>query len=290
MTGILASVAAGLLSLTGTSALAEDTANIHQVSAEVCQTCHQDIYKQWKGSMHAQSTALTDPLHGAFYQQEAGSPTEEGVLHKKSGKYPVCLSCHAPNAAIDKTTKLDAKPAYAEGVNCVACHTLKSYKGIKDAEGKQQLGLKAYEVAGTLQGPAGFPQGPGQADRRVRSLRRGRRRRCRRLQEAQSPPGRGGGIRGQADPGHAHGVQPVPNEVLRRLHGLPRPARQPPRRTPLPDRQRVPGQRQQRQLPVLPHAHVRRPRRTMPWAAATTRRCSSAPPCSTSPPPRPTAR
>jgi hypothetical protein len=81
------------------------------------------------------------------------------MLHKKSGKYPVCLSCHAPNAAKDKTTKLDAKPAYAEGVNCVACHTLKTYKGITDAEGKQQLGLKAYEVVGTLQGPSGFAQG-----------------------------------------------------------------------------------------------------------------------------------
>jgi hypothetical protein len=145
--------------VTATAVTAEDAGNIHHVSAEVCKTCHQEIYKQWKDSMHSKSTALTDPLHGAFYQQEAGSPTEEGVLHKKSGKYPVCLSCHAPNAAIDKTTKLDAQPAYAEGVNCVACHTLKTYKGIKDAEGKQQLGLKAYEVAATLQGPAGFQQG-----------------------------------------------------------------------------------------------------------------------------------
>jgi hypothetical protein len=156
---VLVYATAGLLALAGTSVMAEDTANIHHVSAEVCKTCHQDIYKQWKESMHSQSTALADPIHGAFYQMEAGSPTEEGVLHKKSGKYPVCLSCHAPNAAIDKTTKLDAKPAYSEGVNCVACHTLKSYKGIKDAEGKQQLGLKAYEVAATLQGPAGFPRG-----------------------------------------------------------------------------------------------------------------------------------
>jgi hypothetical protein len=145
--------------VTAAAATAEDAGNIHHVSAEVCNTCHQEIYKQWKDSMHANSTALTDPLHGAFYQQEAGSPKEEGVLHKKSGKYPVCLSCHAPNAAIDKTTKLDAKPAYSEGVNCVACHTLKTYKGVKDAEGKQQLGLKAYEVAATLQGPVGFPQG-----------------------------------------------------------------------------------------------------------------------------------
>ena len=138
--------------------LAADTANIHEVSAEVCKTCHQEVYKQWKESMHAQSTALTDPLHGAFYQQEAGSPTEEGVF-QKSGKYPPCMACHAPNAALAKTTKLDAKPAYSEGVNCVACHTLKSYKGIKDAEGKQQLGVKSYEVAPVLQGPAGFPRG-----------------------------------------------------------------------------------------------------------------------------------
>jgi hypothetical protein len=153
------SAALGLSGIVSTIAGAEEAGSIHQVSAEVCKTCHVEIYKQWKDSMHAQSTALTDPLHGAFYQMEAGSPTEEGVLHKKSGKYPVCLSCHAPNAAIDKTTKLDAKPAYAEGVNCVACHTLKTYKGIKDAEGKQQLGLKAYEVAAVLQGPAGFPRG-----------------------------------------------------------------------------------------------------------------------------------
>lgn len=140
-------------------ASAEEVGNIHQISAEVCKTCHQEVYKQWAESMHSRSTALKDPLHGAFYQMEAGSPTEEGVLHKKSGQYPVCLSCHAPNAAIDKTTKLDARPAYAEGVNCVACHTLKTYKGIKTPDGKQQLGLSAYEVAKNLQGPAGFPRG-----------------------------------------------------------------------------------------------------------------------------------
>ncbi|MCU7882829.1 MAG: cytochrome c family protein, partial [Candidatus Thiodiazotropha sp. (ex Lucinoma annulata)] len=84
---------------------------IHQISSEVCQNCHKEIYKQWKGSMHAQSTALKDPIHGTFYKKVVGSPTEEGVKHKASGKYPICLQCHAPNAAVDKTTKLDAKPA-----------------------------------------------------------------------------------------------------------------------------------------------------------------------------------
>jgi hypothetical protein len=132
---------------------------IHQVSAEVCKNCHQEIYKQWSGSMHAQSTAMTDPLHAVFYQSEVGSPTEEGQLHKASGKYPVCLACHAPNAARDKTTKLDAKPAYSEGVNCVACHTLASYKGINDEGGKLRLGINAYVLADQIQAPTGLNQG-----------------------------------------------------------------------------------------------------------------------------------
>jgi nitrate/TMAO reductase-like tetraheme cytochrome c subunit len=132
---------------------------IHQLSAEVCKGCHQEIYRQWQGSMHAQSTALADPIHGAFYRQEVGDPKAEGQLHKQSKTFPVCLSCHAPNAARDKTTKLDAKPAYSEGVNCMVCHTLAGYKGIKGEGGKLRLGLAAYETSDRLQGPTGFPRG-----------------------------------------------------------------------------------------------------------------------------------
>jgi hypothetical protein len=152
---------AGLLALTSlpSAAVAAESQAIHHVSSEVCASCHQEIYKQWKGSMHAQSTALKDPIHGTFYQMVVGSPTEEGVLHKASGKFPVCLQCHAPNAALDKTTKLDAMAAYSEGVNCVACHTLKSFKGVRGEGEKLSLGLKAYEVADTLQAPAGINDG-----------------------------------------------------------------------------------------------------------------------------------
>ena len=128
--------------------------SIHHLSSDVCKSCHKDIYKQWKGSMHANSTALKDPIHGAFYGMVVGDPTKEGVKHKASGKFPVCLQCHAPNAAKDKITKLDAKPAYSEGVNCVACHTLKNFKGVDGPDGKMRLGLKAYEVADKIQGPA----------------------------------------------------------------------------------------------------------------------------------------
>lgn len=145
-----------LIMLTGPGALFSVQAgedSIHHISAEVCKACHKEVYKQWKGSMHANSTALKDPIHGTFYKKVVGDPTKEGVLHKASKKYPVCLQCHAPNAAKDKTTKLDAKPAYSEGVNCIACHTLKSYKGIQAPNGKLQLGLKAYVYADKVQAP-----------------------------------------------------------------------------------------------------------------------------------------
>jgi len=146
-----------LCALSASLALASEP--IHQVSSEVCKNCHQEIYKQWSGSMHAQSSAMKDPIHAAFYQSEVGSPTEEGQVAKANKKYPVCLGCHAPNAARDKTTKLDAKPAYSEGVNCVACHTLANYKGINDEGGKLRLGISAYDLSDKIQAPTGLNLG-----------------------------------------------------------------------------------------------------------------------------------
>jgi len=131
---------------------------LHHVSASVCQSCHEDIYRQWSGSMHAKSTALRDPIHELLYRQEVGDPRAEGQLHQRSQRYPVCLQCHAPNAAKDQVTKLDAKDAYAEGVNCVACHQISGYKGVRRAEGGLRLGIMAYDTSGdTLQGATGFP-------------------------------------------------------------------------------------------------------------------------------------
>lgn len=135
------------------AAQAAEEPSIHHTPSTVCKACHKEIYKQWKGSMHANSTAFNDPIHGTFYRKVVGDPGKEGVKHKASGKYPVCLQCHSPNAAKDKVTKLDAKPAYAEGVNCVACHTLSKYNGIDAPNGKLQLGLKSYDYADKLQGP-----------------------------------------------------------------------------------------------------------------------------------------
>lgn len=138
---------------------------VHHVSASVCKSCHEDIFAQWSGSMHAKSTALRDPIHELMYRQEVGDPRAEGEVHNRSQRFPVCLNCHAPNAAKDQVTKLDAKDAYAEGVNCVACHQISGYKGVRRAEGGLRLGIMAYETSpDTLQGATGFPFDKTRAD------------------------------------------------------------------------------------------------------------------------------
>ncbi len=145
-----------VLAVPGSVRAQEGRPPLHHVPASACAECHQVIFQQWLGSMHAQSTALKDPIHGVFYGMLIGDPTKEGETHKKSGKYPVCLRCHAPNAARDGKTKLDALPAYSEGVNCVACHTMSTFKGIHGENGKLRLGNMAYEYDdGQLHGPHG---------------------------------------------------------------------------------------------------------------------------------------
>lgn len=127
----------------------------HEVPSSLCGQCHVEIYKEWEGSMHAQSSALKDPIHGAMYRKVMGDPTQEGLKSKK-GKYPVCLKCHAPNAAIQNKTKVDAQPAFNEGVNCITCHTIAGFKGVEKPDGKLRLGVSAYEISkSSLQAPSG---------------------------------------------------------------------------------------------------------------------------------------
>lgn len=135
-----------------TTVTAKENEPLRHVSAEECKTCHEEIYSQWKSSMHANSTALKDPIHGAFYKAVVGSPEQEGI--KKNGKYPICLQCHSPAAAKDGKTNLTAMQVYNEGVNCVSCHTITRFKGTKKANGGLRLGMQAYEFSDTsLQGP-----------------------------------------------------------------------------------------------------------------------------------------
>ena len=87
----LAAMAAGLF----ISAQAWAETPIHHVASEVCGESHKEIYKEWKGSMHANSSAMNDPIHATFYKKVAGEPTQEGVTLKANNKFPVCLNCHA---------------------------------------------------------------------------------------------------------------------------------------------------------------------------------------------------
>jgi hypothetical protein len=128
----------------------------HHLSSEVCKTCHAQIYGQWRASMHSQSTALADPIHGAFYRFVIGSPAEAGVKSKK-GTFPVCLNCHAPSAALDQKTDLTAQAAYGEGVNCITCHTLTEYHGLNGPDGKLRYGVETYSFSEeALQAPSGM--------------------------------------------------------------------------------------------------------------------------------------
>lgn len=137
--------------------LIEAEGAMHRLPAAVCKRCHEEIYEQWSQSMHAKSTALADPIHELMYRREVGDPRLEGQVHQRSGQFPICLNCHAPNAAKDKVTKLDAMQSYADGVSCVTCHQISGYHGVRRPEGGLRLGLASYETSSTLQGPNGFP-------------------------------------------------------------------------------------------------------------------------------------
>ncbi len=124
---------------------AKSLGTLADISAQDCQGCHQTIYQQWQSSMHAQSTALTDPIHGKLYRALVGDPKQPDLKHK--GKYPVCLQCHAPMAALDGKTDLTAKATYNEGVNCLTCHRISEYKGGQKTAAQLRLGTQAYKFS-----------------------------------------------------------------------------------------------------------------------------------------------
>lgn len=130
--------------------------SVQHVDPMSCKNCHEEIYAQWSGSMHANSSALKDPIHGAFYRNVVGDPTQEGVK-TKNGMYPVCHKCHAPVAAMEGSTKLDAKPAYAQGIGCTTCHSISAFKGTDTPDGKPLYGTDAYVMdTESLYGPSGI--------------------------------------------------------------------------------------------------------------------------------------
>ncbi len=130
--------------------------NLHKLTSYSCGAvgCHADIFQQWNKSMHANSVPMKDPIHAHFYRQLVGDPLREGL--KMGDQYPICLQCHAPFAALDGRTNLNAKPTYHDGINCMVCHTFKQYKGRTDKGAGLPGGIHDYQLSPhRLQGASG---------------------------------------------------------------------------------------------------------------------------------------
>lgn len=106
-------------------------------SYKSCIGCHSDIFKLWRGSLHAKS--YSDPAFQAAFMELILDKGEE------AGKF--CLRCHAPIAHV--TNNFDLKsPAVAEGITCWFCHSISSVERGTDIHNYYNL-----DTTGTLYGP-----------------------------------------------------------------------------------------------------------------------------------------
>ncbi len=81
-------------------------------SSIICESCHSDIYEEWKESSHAVS--WEDSLYQDSYASVQSGPSKEA-----------CLACHAP-VALSTGDRLAMRGISREGVTCDYCHTLQS--------------------------------------------------------------------------------------------------------------------------------------------------------------------
>lgn len=93
---------------------------------ETCQGCHQEIYDQWKGSMH--SNAWNDPVYLALMR--AASKATKGLTDN------LCIGCHTPiglttGEATPGGERLS--PLSKNGVQCDFCHNISAITGIGNA-------------------------------------------------------------------------------------------------------------------------------------------------------------
>lgn len=108
--------------------------DLRQISgSQLCATCHEDIARQWKASIHSQ--AASDEA----YQSNIN------LLSKRKGMSATryCEGCHAPVALLtgELTTggKLDTHGHMHEGVNCKTCHGMAQIVHLK--------GVASYQFA-----------------------------------------------------------------------------------------------------------------------------------------------
>ncbi len=115
---------------------------------KLCGACHQQQYKDWTGSMHAQSH--TDPLYDRYFIK--ASQQTDGAIE------PFCAGCHTPVAVLHgaipfpeppqgpEDTRVD--PIEEAGVSCEYCHRIESYA-------EPHNGKAVIRGDGTMLGPYG---------------------------------------------------------------------------------------------------------------------------------------
>ncbi len=86
-----------------------------------CKICHQEIYNQWKGSMH--SNAWKDPVFQALWK--IGDDETAGAIRNH------CSGCHSPIGTAGEEVNFDparkmfgASEIAEKGVQCDFCHTV----------------------------------------------------------------------------------------------------------------------------------------------------------------------
>lgn len=83
--------------------------------SDVCGTCHRDIYRMWRSSVHANA------MEGVVFL----SVFRDLQAREGPDAARICLSCHAPLFALNHDEKLEKQITW-EGVGCDACHSLVS--------------------------------------------------------------------------------------------------------------------------------------------------------------------
>jgi len=111
---LLTMLAGGLvvLQFAGPTRSAAQTAAIDLETSATCAACHQEVWKEWESSLHAQS--FTDPLVLASNQSNNFRKLD-------------CIPCHAPapvfEHGIGKLERVVERVTTREhGVDCLACH------------------------------------------------------------------------------------------------------------------------------------------------------------------------
>jgi hypothetical protein len=95
---------------------------------EVCGGCHQEIYRQWKGSMMA--NAWSDPVFIAVYR----SYLERSKSDEEKEETAMCSRCHTPIGylADSKGRYLTGELSDVEkaGISCDVCHSVSKSAGV----------------------------------------------------------------------------------------------------------------------------------------------------------------